>query len=84
MKDWFEGLMGFAVRSTEQVHTNLSLDGTELASKVNGRKFGCSKLKLATVSELHQKLESCDLHLAEFRFPKSRCCLRSHGSSEPA
>lgn len=49
---WFEALTGFQERDGESVRSQLTLDGTELHSTVNGRRIGVGTLTTPTLSEL--------------------------------
>lgn len=49
---WFKELTGFEENSPMNVKEKLVLKGTELISKVNGRKFDCGILEVPTLSEL--------------------------------
>jgi hypothetical protein len=51
---WFNNLMGFAEQSPDQVRRNLTLDGTQLTSLVNGKSYECGVLQIPKLEELRQ------------------------------
>ena len=53
---WFEDLTGFSENNPEQVRSNLSLEGSTLISKVNGRELICGRLETPTLAELRERL----------------------------
>jgi len=53
---WFETLTGFREESIEQVHNNISIDGTTLISHVNGKKFICGVLEIPSLMELRRRV----------------------------
>jgi hypothetical protein len=55
---WFESLTGFAEESPTQVRANITIDGTNLISHVNGRRFICGELETPTLAELRERVRS--------------------------
>lgn len=53
-RDWFERLTGF----TEDGHpaTRLAIDGDELVSTVNGKRYGIGELTMPTLAELRRRV----------------------------
>lgn len=58
---WFETLTGFSEESPEQVRSNIALDGVELTSRVNGRRFICGELETPSLAELRRRARSRSL-----------------------
>lgn len=56
MSDWFERLMGFRERDYESTQRCLRVDGDQLVSTVNGKRFGCGQLSMPTVAELRARV----------------------------
>lgn len=52
---WFERLVGFREESPDQVRGNLTLAGSELTSRVNGRVMKCGTLEIPTLAELRRR-----------------------------
>jgi len=48
---WFEKLTGFVEESPEQVRTNITVDGVELNSHVNGKRLICGELETPSLAE---------------------------------
>ncbi|MGB5687042.1 MAG: hypothetical protein WBM35_14630 [Candidatus Electrothrix sp.] len=57
---WFEDLTGFPEKNPEQVRKNLSLDGSTLVSRVNGRELTCGLLETPTLAELRERVSSVE------------------------
>ncbi|MDD2390956.1 MAG: hypothetical protein PHP23_14660 [Desulfobacterales bacterium] len=55
---WFETLTGFAEQSPEQVRANITVDGFELTSQVNGRRMICGDLETPSLAELRGRVRS--------------------------
>ena len=55
---WFEALTGFPEESPQQVRENISVDGTELTSHVNGRVLVCGGLETPSLAELRECVRS--------------------------
>ena len=55
---WFEDLTGFPEKDPDQVRKNISLDGSTLVSKVNGRELICGRLETPSLAELRERLPS--------------------------
>jgi hypothetical protein len=49
---WFETLTGFPEESPQQVRENITVDGQELTSHVNGNVLVCGQLETPTLAEL--------------------------------
>jgi len=62
---WFKELVGFEEISPENVRENISIDGTKLVSKVNGKSFQYGSLEIPTLSELKKQAPSRDLFKAK-------------------
>ncbi len=50
--DWFERLAGFPEKSPSQVRSNLTANGPNLYSEVNGRTFRCGTLRIPSLADL--------------------------------
>lgn len=55
--NWFEHLTGFREETPDQVRANLSLDGSTLFSKVNGRRMEAGRLELSTLGQLRSMVD---------------------------
>jgi hypothetical protein len=55
---WFEKLTGFVEDSPEQVRANISVDGAELNSHVNGKRLSCGELETPSLAELRERVGS--------------------------
>ena len=55
---WFETLTGFSEQSPEQVRGNITVDGVELISRVNGRRLICGSLETPSLAELRRCVRS--------------------------
>jgi hypothetical protein len=53
---WFETLTGFTEESPEQVRANITVEGTGLISRVNGRRFVCGELETPSLRELRHRV----------------------------
>jgi hypothetical protein len=51
---WFEQLTGFKEESPENVRKNIVIDGTELISLANNKRYHFGKLEIATLADLRQ------------------------------
>jgi len=49
---WFKNLVGFEEISPDYVREHISVEGTKLVSKVNGKSYQCGSLEIPTLSEL--------------------------------
>ena len=56
---WFEALTGFSEQSPEQVRDNITVDGVDLISRVNGRRLICGSLEMPSLAELRRHARSC-------------------------
>lgn len=50
--DWFEGLTGFRESDYDTTQSRLRVEGDELVSTVNGKRYGCGTFSLPTLAEL--------------------------------
>lgn len=57
---WFKELFGFDETSPKLVRENISIDGINLISKVNGKSFQYGQLEIPTLSELKEQAPSID------------------------
>ena len=55
---WFKELVGFDEKYPENVRNNISIDGTKLISKINGRSFQFGSLEIPTLGELKKQASS--------------------------
>jgi hypothetical protein len=55
--DWFAELTGFRETSYDATREQLIVEGDELVSKVNGKRFGIGSLEVPTVAELRGRVE---------------------------
>lgn len=49
---WFEKLTGFKEESPEKVRNNIEIEGNEIVSLINSRRFSFGKLDILTLAEL--------------------------------
>lgn len=56
MTDWFQRLTGFAENGYSSTQQRLAVEGDELVSSVNGKRYGIGKLTLPTVAELRARV----------------------------
>lgn len=56
MSDWFERLTGFREHDYESTQRCLRIEGDELVSTVNGKRFGCGRLSMPTLAELRARV----------------------------
>ena len=55
--DWFENLVGFSERDGyDAVQSRLTVEGDELVSTVNGKRYGIGELPLPTLAELRARV----------------------------
>lgn len=58
-QDWFEKLLGFSESDGyEAVQSRLTVEGDELVSTVNGKRYGIGELTLPTLAELRTRVNS--------------------------
>lgn len=57
MTDWFERLTGFREDGYAATRQRLSVDGDELVSTVNGRRYGIGELTVPTLAELRERVK---------------------------
>ena len=50
--DWFAKLTGFREESYELTRSRLAIEGDELVSTVNGKRYGIGSLSVPTLAEL--------------------------------
>jgi hypothetical protein len=55
---WFETLTGFAEESPEQVRANITVNGPELTSLVNGKRLVCGELETPSLGELRERVRA--------------------------
>lgn len=58
---WFKELMGFDEISPEYVRENITIEGTRMVSKVNGKSYQFGSLQIPTLLELKQRAPSIKL-----------------------
>ena len=56
MTDWFQRLTGFAEDDYASTQQRLAVDGEELVSLVNGKRYGIGQFSLPTVAELRARV----------------------------
>jgi hypothetical protein len=56
--NWFEQLTGFREESPDQVRSSLSLEGSTLYSKINGRKMEAGRLDVISLERLRSQVDS--------------------------
>jgi len=54
--DWFERLTGFRENGYEATQARLAVEGEELLSTVNGKRYGIGQLSLPTLAELRARV----------------------------
>jgi hypothetical protein len=55
--DWFPKLTGFREERYELTQSQLAIEGDELVSTVNGKRYGIGSLSLTTLAELRARVE---------------------------
>jgi hypothetical protein len=55
--DWFSKLTGFREESYELTRSHLVVEGDELVSTVNGKRYGIGALEVPTLAELRARVE---------------------------
>ncbi len=55
-RDWFERLAGFREDGYTSTQDRLTVDGDQLASTVNGKRYGIGELTLPTLAELRHRV----------------------------
>lgn len=55
--DWFSKLTGFREESYELTRSQLDIEGDELVSTVNGKRYGAGSLSLPTLAELRNRVD---------------------------
>lgn len=58
--DWFTKLTGFSERSPNEVRENITVEGSQLTSRVNGATYQCGKLDIVPLGELRRRLAEVD------------------------
>ncbi len=56
MGDWFERLTGFVEDGYEPTQRRLSVEGDELVSSVNGKRYGVGSLTVPTLASLREQV----------------------------
>ncbi|MCS3648338.1 hypothetical protein [Salinibacter ruber] len=65
MPDWFERLTGFPEKSPSQVRSNLTANGPNLYSEVNGQTFRCGTLRIPSLADLRAETREAETGEAE-------------------
>lgn len=65
MPDWFERLTGFPEKSPSQVRSNLTANGPNLYSEVNGQTFRCGRLRIPSLADLRAETREAETSEAE-------------------
>lgn len=55
---WFETLTGFREESPERIRENMTVEGSQMKSKVNGRSWKSGHLETPSLAELRQRAKS--------------------------
>jgi len=55
--DWFSKLTGFREESYQLTRSQLDIEGDELVSTVNGKRYGAGSLSLPTLAELRNRVD---------------------------
>lgn len=63
--DWFERLTGFPEKSPSQVRSNLTANGPNLYSEVNGQTFRCGTLRIPSLADLRAETREVETSGAE-------------------
>jgi hypothetical protein len=58
---WFERLMGFREGDYESTQDRLLVEGDELMSAVNDRRYGCGELSIPTLTELRKRVKAREI-----------------------
>jgi hypothetical protein len=53
--DWFERLMGFREQAYASARSQMDVEGTDLVSRVNGRRFAIGQLELVSLGDLRAR-----------------------------
>jgi hypothetical protein len=56
MTDWFQRLTGFAEAGYTSTQQRLAVEGEELVSQVNGKRYGIGQFSLPTLAELRARV----------------------------
>lgn len=59
--NWFERLTGFQEAGYADTRSRLDVEGSELRSRVNGRRYGVGQLELVPVEALRERVHSAGL-----------------------
>ncbi|MGE0131728.1 MAG: hypothetical protein AB7U82_26900 [Blastocatellales bacterium] len=57
---WFEELTGFTEESSQQVRTNITVEGKSLKSLVSEKVFVCGELETPSLAELRERIRSSE------------------------
>jgi len=60
-RDWFARLTGFSEGSYDSTQAQLAVEGDELVSAVNGKRYGIGELSLPTLAELRERVKIPDV-----------------------
>jgi hypothetical protein len=55
---WFERLTGFVEESARKVRENITVEGIEITSRVNGQRMICGELETPSLAELRHRVRS--------------------------
>lgn len=53
--DWFQRITGFREDGYRETQAKLAVEGDELVSRINGRRYGIGRLELATLATLRER-----------------------------
>ena len=53
---WFKKLTGFIEKTPEQVRSQLTCEGEQITSLVNGKTYTCGRLEIPSLAELRNQL----------------------------
>jgi len=80
---WFETLTGFAESDPITTRSRLAVQGNELVSLVNGKRFGIGELELPSLAELRQRAASATPRVGSLRLQIVNADVRAlHASPE--
>lgn len=64
---WFEQLTGFKEESPENVRNNIEINGSEIISRVNSKRFSYGKLEVPTLAELKKQNKNINEYNEEIK-----------------
>jgi hypothetical protein len=56
--DWFERLTGFREQGYDSTRSQLQVDGRQLVSRVNGKRYGIGELELVSLADLRTRAQA--------------------------